>query len=100
MKKISIKLNYNEMDCFITICAQLSKNYVLTDLVRATLLQLYARIANRTQFYFSKHRSISLTVPEGIALCAAIGKITLDVFGSYELSVIAPIYQTVQQQIA
>lgn len=99
MKKIKLKLSYDEMDCFIHLCQEFGNDTRCTDLIRATLLQLHFRTNHRTQFKFSKARSLQLTMPEAIATCAAVGKIPLDNFEPFALSVIAPIYQTIQQQL-
>lgn len=99
MKKIKLQLTFDELDCFATVLAQYGGNYECTDLVRATLLQLYSRITPRVQFRFPKKRTLQLTMPECIAFCAAVGKLTLDKLDSFSLAVIAPIYQTIQQQL-
>jgi hypothetical protein len=99
MKKITIKLNFNEMDCFLHLCQEFGNDNRCTDLMKAVLLELYFRSQHRVQFRFAKPRSLQLHMSEAIALCAAVGKITLDEFDPYTLSVIAPIYQTIQQQL-
>ncbi|OJV30470.1 MAG: hypothetical protein BGO32_08740 [Bacteroidetes bacterium 37-13] len=99
MKKIKIKLTYDEMDCFIHLCYEFGNDKRCTHLIRATLLQLWFRSNHRTQFKFKKTRSFQLTIPEAIATCAAVGNITLDNFDPFTLSVITPIYQNIQQQL-
>lgn len=99
MKKIKIKLTFDEMDCFIHLLQEFGNDNRCTDLIKATLLQLWWRIRHRTEFKFAKPRSLQLTMPEAIAICAAVGKVPLDNFEPYTLSVIAPIYQTIQQQL-
>lgn len=99
MKKIPLNLTHEEMDCFITALAQYGGNLECTLLVRATLLQLYSRLLPKVQFRYPKKKAISLTMPESIAFCAAVGRITLEKLDPFTLSVITPIYQTIQQQL-
>lgn len=99
MKKITIKLSFDEMDCFFNVCRELGNDQRCTDLVRAVLFELYFRSQHRTQFYFAKHRSLQLRMSEAIAICAALGAVTFDNFSPYALAVITPIYQTIQKQL-
>jgi hypothetical protein len=99
MKKIKIKLNFDEMDCFLHLCQEFGNDKRCTHLTRAVLLELYFRSQHRVQFRFAKQRSFQLRASEAIAICAAVGKITIHEFEPYALSVISPIYQSIQKQL-
>lgn len=97
MKKIPIKLNFDRMSFFIEFLNK-TANATTDKLVSAVLLECYVKHSNKTAFRYKGERTINLSMSQALAFKAAIGKCKLDEFTPYALSVVTPIYQTIDQQ--
>lgn len=98
MKKITLKLKYDELSCFINCCNEFAKD-ATDNLIEAVLMELWVKIRHKADFNYNKTKTIQLTVAEAIAFCRVVGKVALDRFDAYTLAVIAPVYQTIDKQI-
>jgi hypothetical protein len=98
MKKIALQLTHDELCCFIAIC----ERFVIENpdrLLKAILLEIAIQLSPKTFLYYKKRKAIRLTVPQSMAFSQAVSQVALDKFDPYSLAVVAPIYQTIGQQL-
>ena len=99
MKKITIKLNYEGLECFLKAIERYMVQHV-DSLVKAVLTELYARLNPKLLFSFKNEKSIQLKASEAIALKKAIGTIPLTGSNPYVFSVMNPVYETIDKSLS
>ncbi|MBX2903106.1 MAG: hypothetical protein KF872_06060 [Chitinophagales bacterium] len=100
MKKVKLKLTFDELQCFVNVCQIIGNLQTASDLEKATIAQLWYRLQSRVHFAFKKSKTVALTVAEGIAVCNVSGKVSSDFFGGFALAVMVTIYSEIKKQIA
>lgn len=101
MKRINLKLSYNEALCLSDYLGNHAvsngRNKITRALVLVVLHKYNLKLQQRLLFKWQKPRQINLEAEVAIALMLLVGDKPINHFTEYELAVIAPIIELIHK---